>query len=262
MSDASNPYQSTSAKPPMPSGQMEYMRSFHDTIENPNWLANVLFGGLCILSTNVIPIVGQLVLFGYQFEIIESLHRHPGTRYPDFDMNKIVDYLLRGLWVFFVTLVVSFVMLPIAMIIIGLVVGMSALLLSMLSVAGGEGPTFGVLVATPILCILVIPVFAGIGVISTPLALRAGLMQDFGAAFDFGFAMQFVRNTWKEMVLAAIFLMGAALLATLIGVAMLCIGLYFTMSIVAIMQAHLGLQLYELHLDRGGDPIPLKQLPS
>jgi uncharacterized membrane protein YdbT with pleckstrin-like domain len=88
--------------------------------------------------------------------------------------------------------------------------------------------------------------------------LRAGLMQDFGAAFDFGFVKQFIQNTWKEMILCALFSMVAGMLLVIVGMALLCIGVYFTMSIAILMQAHLAHQLYELHLARGGDAIPLK----
>lgn len=256
MSDASTPYESAPQKPRMPSGVMEYMRSFHYVFENPNWVTNVLFVGLCLLSTGVIPVLGQLVFVGYQFGIIEALHRRPDARYPDFDINKLMDYLVRGFWIFLVGLVVGLAMLPI---IAGLAI-LFAVLIGGAGAAGGEdGAAIAMMVVVPVLVLVMMAIGIAINMISVPFMLRAGLMQDFGAAFDLGFAKQFIRNTWKEMILCALFSMAAGLLLTIVGMAMLCIGIYFTMAIAMLMQAHLIFQLYELHLSRGGDAIYLKQ---
>ena len=118
------------------------------------------------------------------------------------------------------------------------------------------------LVIMPIVFCAVLTVSVLINLVSVPFMLRAGLTQDFGASFDLGFAHQFVRNTWKEMILSGLFLLVAGFLLYVIGAAMLCIGVFFTISIAMLMQAHLGLQLYELHLARGGDMIPMKPLPA
>lgn len=255
MFDASNPYESAPAKPPKPSGVMEYMRSFHYVFENPNWMTNILFVGLCLLSTGVIPVIGQLVCTGYQFGVAEALHRHPGSRYPDFDMNKLLDYLVRGFWIFLVGLVVGLAMLPV----FAVVAVLFAALIGGAGAASGEDvATVAMMIVLPILVCVIMAIGIAINMFCVPFMLRAGLMQDFGAAFDFGFAKQFVRNTWKEMILCALFSMVAGLLLTIVGVVMLCVGVYFTMSIALLMQAHLVCQLYELHLARGGDVIPLK----
>ncbi|MCA9118718.1 MAG: DUF4013 domain-containing protein [Planctomycetaceae bacterium] len=255
MSDASNPYESTSVKPPMPSGKMEYMRSIHYVFENPNWVTNVLLVGVCILSTGIIPVLGQLVCVGYQFGIIEALHRRPNAQYPDFDFNKLMDYLVRGFWIFLVGLVVGLAMLPI---IAGLAVVFAVLVGGAGAAGGDDGAAVALIVVVPILFVAMLAIGIAINMISVPFMLRAGLMQDFGAAFDFGFAKQFIRNTWKEMILCALFSMVAGMLAALIGMAMLCVGIYFTMAVVMLMQGHLILQLYELHLARGGDAVYLK----
>lgn len=255
MSDASNPYEATTAKPPRPSGAMEYMRSFHYVFENPNWLTNALCTGACLLSTAVIPVIGQLVIHGYQFEILEALHRKPGTQYPDFDMNKLLDYLVRGFWVFLVTLVVGLAMLPV---ILGLMVFCMVIIAAAGAAAGEDGAGVAMLVIIPIVFFIVLTVGVLINLVCVPFMLRAGLTQDFGTSFDFAFAKQFVRNTWKEMILSGLFLAVAGILLYIIGAAMLCIGIFFTIAIAMLMQAHLLLQLYELHLARGGDAIPLK----
>ncbi|MEO8497678.1 MAG: DUF4013 domain-containing protein [Planctomycetota bacterium] len=253
MFDASAPYDS-SAKPPKPSARIEYLRSFHYVFENPNWMTNVLFVGLCILSAGVVPVVGQLVVQGYQFSIIEALHLRPGARYPDFDMNKLLDYLLRGFWIFLVSLVLGLAMLPVVAGIGGLFV---AVIIAAGAAVGEDGFAIAIMVAGPILFLVLMALGLAMNVIFVPFMLRAGLTQDFGASFDFGFAKQFIGNTWKEIILVALFSMAAGLLLSLAGLAMLCVGVFFTSSIAMLMHAHLTFQLYQLHLARGGDVISL-----
>src|SRR5579859_7900971 len=106
---------------------------------------NLVWGGLCFL----VPIVGPMVMVGYLFEVIEWLHRRreeeklpwveptgvaaapegairtgPGAsagsfelaapeQYPDFNVNRIQDYLMRGVWPFLVQLLIG---LPVGMV--------------------------------------------------------------------------------------------------------------------------------------------------
>ena len=44
------------------------------------------------------------------------------TRYPDFDINRLVEYLQRGAWPFLSLLIVAVVMVPIGVIVVGLYV--------------------------------------------------------------------------------------------------------------------------------------------
>ena len=90
-----------------------------------------------------------------------------------------------------------------------------------------------------------------------PFILRAGLTQDFGASFNVGFAKQFVANTWLEMIVAGMFLMVVGMIFSMLGMVICFVGIYMTMAAVMLCQAHLGYQLYEVHLAKGGEPIPL-----
>ncbi|MBP89742.1 MAG: hypothetical protein CMJ64_24060 [Planctomycetaceae bacterium] len=260
MSDMyTDPYQPEGYSPAdtlmKPSGQMEYMRSIHYIFENPNWLQNILFTALCAF----IPLIGPLVNYGYQFEIIETLHLRRGASYPDFDFNRFVDYLVRGLWVFLVAFVLG---LATSAISFGVAV-LVAVLVGGAGVAGGEeGVTIGMLIAMPLLIIgsLVFSILVQMFVV--PCILRAGLTQDFGAAFDFGFAKQFVSNTWPQMIVTGLFSAATAIVLLMLGLAMMCVGIIFTMPIVVLLQAHLGFQLYEFHLARGGDHIPIQPRKS
>src|SRR5262245_3305784 len=83
---------------PGPFGGIEYKRMYSYVFENPNWVTNVLLVGVCFLSGTVIPVIGPLLVTGYQCEVVLGLLASRGARYPDFDFNRFTDYLLRGLW--------------------------------------------------------------------------------------------------------------------------------------------------------------------
>src|SRR5947209_5698807 len=115
--DANNPYASPSAAagpqpvvgPFKPIDKIEHMRMFKYVFENPNWLMNILLAGLCM----IIPIIGSLIVLGYQFEAVAVLLSTQGARYPDFTFNRFAEYLVRGLWPFLVQLIASLVLAPI-----------------------------------------------------------------------------------------------------------------------------------------------------
>src|SRR5205823_5875994 len=81
---------------------MNYMESYRFLFRSPKWGMNLL---LCAVAPFV-PIAGAMVLFGYQFDIIEYLHRHGDGDYPDFDFDHLMDYLKRGAWPFLVQMIV------------------------------------------------------------------------------------------------------------------------------------------------------------
>jgi len=223
--------------------------------DSPNWALNLLMGAVCVLSTMVIPIIGQLVFLGYNFEIIEALHLDRRRRaYPDFSFDRFTEYLIRGAWPFLVSLIVSVVATPLIMVVLA-IVGLP--LLIMLN-ARGDNPG-GLLVLAAGLTISVVTV-AGMALMAlamVPMMLRAGLAQDFGEGFNLEFIKDFIRRVWKETILAYLFLVVSALVVSLAGLVLLCVGIFPAAALIMLAQAHLHLQLYELYLARGGTPIPL-----
>ena len=90
-----------------------------------------------------------------------------------------------------------------------------------------------------------------------PMSLRAGLMQEFGAAFDFGFVRDFIRRVWVDVLLGQVFLFTTYLVLLPLGLALCCVGIYPLMVLWLFAHTHLVFQLYELYLARGGQEIPL-----
>lgn len=259
-----NPYTAPATLPPEPAmyaGQnhLEYSRSISYVFENPNWLVNLLFVAICMLAAGIIPILPQMVLLGYQFEIIEALLVRPSERYPDFNFNRLLHFLMRGLWPFLVALICSIVAIPVVLMGIGIPLGIMG---ALIAAVGEDGAPIVVLVMLPlIICIALLTAFL-INLVIIPMILRAGLAQDFGTAFNFAFIKDFARKMWKDMLLAGLFLIVVALAAEVLGILLCFVGIFFTIAVVQLAQAHIGMQLYRIYLSRGGEKIPLKPVEA
>jgi hypothetical protein len=255
--DPTNPYSTPAAvSMPKPEGEaaMRYMYSIQYIFENPNWMMNVLLATLCFL----IPVVGPIVLLGYQFQIIESLLLRRSATYPDFDFNKFTDLLMRGLWPFLTAMIAQLVLTPLMMILyfgsfmcFGLI---GAAISESNEALGGVCMLLGFVfffVAIMLLSVL-------IGLVMMPMMLGAGLTQELGPAFNFTFIKDFIARVWKEMILSSLFITAAAMILAPIGLLVFCVGMYAAMAVLMLANGHILYQLYNLYLARGGMALPMK----
>ncbi|HZN36081.1 MAG TPA: DUF4013 domain-containing protein [Pirellulaceae bacterium] len=249
-----SPYPQSSTPAFKPIERLEYMRMYNYVFENPNWVMNVLLTAVCTL----IPVIGPLVLMGYQYEVMIALLMSGGARYPDFDFNRFADYLIRGLWPFLVGLVASLVLVPLMMV---LFIPMMLLFVGAANAGQDAGP-FVVLIGMPILVLLNLAIVIVFQMVLLPLQLRAGLAQDFGVAFNFQWIVNFAKKTWLEMVLGLLFVTFSYLVLAMLGFLVFCVGVYAAVALFVLAQAHLLYQLYLLFLSRGGEPVQIKMSPA
>lgn len=253
----------TSAAPPASksAGGLEYLRAYQYVFENPEWATTILWGFLIFFASAFLPGVGILALlliFGYQFVVIDSLLATGGTRYPTFDINRFGDYFMRGVWPFLAVIMMT---IPLSFILVLFYLG------TVVAVVGGAaigGEEVGGLIALVIVMLafgLFFLVLAGLGILAVPLILRAGLSQDFGETFRFEWIRDFIRKMWLEILLANLFLVMSALVLFPLGCVALCVGMYAAQMLVAMAQTHLLYQLYALYLSRGGTPVIPKPKP-
>jgi len=246
--DPTNPYTSPPASggiqpPTRPITGMDYMRMITYVFDNPNWFMNVLLGALCML----IPVIGKIIVSGYEFEATIMLIAEGGSRYPDFDFNRFGDYLMRGLWPFLVGLALSVVL----MIAIGILFGAAAIFGSIAGESAGQA-VFGLLIFA---LVIISPVIA---LVVQPMLLRAALTLDFMQAFEFEWVKDFLTKVWVELLLGLLFWIVAANILAMIGALACCVGLFFVGPIMMLAQGHLLFQVYSIYLNRGGTPIPIK----
>jgi hypothetical protein len=230
---------------------MHYFEAYEFYFRSSKWWVNLLLGAVCIL----VPIAGPMVLMGWAFELLE---RSPREWRPvsDFDVNRLGKYIGRGVWPFLVQLVIA---IPVSMVFVGLWFAVIVGTIATMGPGAGTSRTFFFVFPSYIIGIILISVF--VQMISLPMCLRAGITQDFGAAFNFPWALDFIKRTWAEMLLSMLFFLVTSPFIALAGLILCCVGVYPAGALISMAHYHVWFQLYDLFLERGGESIPVKAQP-
>jgi hypothetical protein len=228
---------------------MNYTASVGDYFKSPKWMMNTLLAGVCVF----IPVIGQIVIKGWLITGFWGRDDERPETFPDFDFNKFGKYLERGLWPFLVTLVSS---LLIAMAACVVIVPLTMIFTVLGSHDHGSVSGCAAALLSLILLAFYLVLIVGMMVVLTPLIIRASLIQDFAQSFNFAFLKRFITLTWKETIIASIFLFAASLVFAAAGLLLLCLGVYFATVPIYFCWIHLHKQLYRLYLSRGGEPVP------
>ena len=233
--------------------RLHYLQSYRFALVGPGWLANIV---ICSL-TWLIPVVGPILAGGYMSELTERLHRYPEQSYQKFEFKRFADFLQRGLYPFLVTFIFQLLQTPfIIMVVLIAQIGFFA-------ARGNEDHLVLIIVMAVLAELVAISLLVCLlGLVMSPLMLRAGLSQDLVKTFDFAWWLDFTRRMWKEELRAALFLFVSSLWVGTLGLLALFVGIYPAITLIAMSHSHLSYQLYEIYLEKGGEPIPLKKGPG
>lgn len=238
--------------------RLRYLYIYSFVFESPSWKLNLLYGFLCHLSGQVVPVIGPLVYLGYTFDVMESVIRHPERTYPDFDPAKFSHYLQRSLAPFLVLLVS---MAPAAVIAAVIWALEFAGILAAAAAAGKNAAPFillgglglGFATVTGVLMLSFIPAMG--------FFIRSGLTQDLTQGLNLRWSLDFMKRVWLETVLISVFNIVTLIPLIFLGVACCVVGMFVVQAIDSFATANTCCQLYNLYLARGGEPIPLKDPP-
>jgi hypothetical protein len=125
------------------------------------------------------------------------------------------------------------------------------------------GPVMGVV------AILGMLVFLGMVMVLTlltlflqiPLTLRGGLSGDIGQSFAIGWAYDFMKKMWVEMLLMFLFFLLIGIVLEIFVLVTCLIGIIPAIGYVMLINSWLLFNLYRVYLSRGGEPIPFKPAP-
>jgi hypothetical protein len=224
---------------------MRYFDAYRFVFKSPNWLKLLGIGALA----SFVPIVGALVFSGYLWEQ-EAALRHTGDEKPrDFDFNRLMPYLMRGLWPFLVQMVVGLVA---NLILVPVLIG------TMFGCIAAFGMPEGIFVSYAFIIPLSILFGCLLQVIVIPMSLRSAYHMDFGSGFDMTYLKDFLHRVWKETLLSQLFLAVTAMGLVFVGLLMCFVGVYFTAVLIQFAQFHLMFQLQKLYEERGGMPLTFK----
>lgn len=235
---------------------IDYLESYRFIFQEPHWATTTLLMTVCVLSTLIIPYIGLIVVMGYLCEVFDHLQtRQPG--YPAFEFGNFGRYLGRGIWPFLASMIIQLLMIGI---VIPLAVAVFVIGMYVVPKLGPIPDSFSVLGFIALLCIW-LGFNIGMNMVSVPVMLRAAIRQDLAQLFRFDFVRDFLQKTWKELLLSGLFFMFTMHLLLFGGMLLACVGVFFTISLANFASAHLGHQLYDVYLNRGGVPVPRKPPP-
>jgi hypothetical protein len=248
-----DPSSTPTPQPPVASsGNLNLIRIIKFVFESPQWIANVLWMSLGFIFSGMV--VGMLAILGYQMDIVIAENGRVPRRYPDFDVNRIGDYLLRGLWVWLAMLVVS--------IAIGvLLLPFFIIFLVVILVLAGDGPNrqqeeMGAIVGIASGMIGLVG-NALIMAVVAPIALRVGLTGNFAECLQLRWHLDFIRRTFWSLIGGTLFFIPLIAIYLLLGSALCCVGIIPAIGWFYLSQAQFYSQLYGIYLQRGGTPIPI-----
>jgi hypothetical protein len=253
---SSDSYSSAPSKPLPDDGGVpkpQYFAALNSFFEHPDWGNTLLLGSLCML----IPVINNMIMFGYRYEIVEMKVRFPDQLYPKFDFNRFSQYLTRGIWPFLIDFAIQFVINIPLQISVWIMIGLGNL------AGNSESRVLVVVMAIgiPLFILLFIVLLIGLQVLLIPVTLRAGLSQDFGQALKFPWIKDFLIKVGYQALLFNLFMLAIGSVLFIAGYLACCVGVipvvFFLMGPV---MAHYQGQLYRMYLAKGGEPIPLKPL--
>ena len=234
---------------------MRYFDAYRFAFESPKWAIQLLI----VTVSQFVPIVGPMVLLGYLYSVIEAKHRRGSNEFPDFSFDRLGAYLSRGAWAFLTQLVL--IIPALIVVLVPILITISVSIAASQQTANRNPPVFLVPLVIVVFVVFAIVIFA-VQFLSVPMVLRAALSQDFAAAFSLQFVRDFLSRVWKEQLLSMLFVLITAPFVVLAGLLLLFVGIYPAAVVIQFAQVHLNYQLYELYLQRGGAPIPLKAEPG
>ncbi len=196
--------------------RFQFIKAFRLLFDNPDWGKNLLFATLCMF----IPLVGPIVLLGWQTRVLRAVVRKDKRAVPAFDFNEFVEYLKEGL----IPFIVSFlIMLPIAFL-VGIIGIIAAIVVPALA---QSGQTMSSELGAPLILIGVVvgAVFMFVfGVIMNAMMTRAMLTEDLGEALKFGDAMTYAKMTWKSVLVVMLVFVPLSIVIMLLGMIALYVG--------------------------------------
>jgi len=244
---------------------MEYLRGLRVMREDPGWVGKVGVASLLLLSSMVIPMLGQIAFQGWRTLIVRRAAAGLDSPMPrlelDFDyLGKLLSpgfksFLARLVWV----MPVAFLMMGVMMCFYG------AMVVTVLGGAAATSHQHGAGGLAGVCCfafffLIMIPLMLTAQLPAMVASLRAEISDDLQKAFDFKAVLHMTRGMFKEFFLGQLVLGLLAFPMMLVGILTCGLGMLPAAVVLNIVQGHFMAQIYALWLERGGEPLTLGPL--
>jgi hypothetical protein len=228
-----------------PIQSFDYGRVFTAPFKSPNWAMNILWSVGCVVLSSVV--VGTLVLFGYVAEVAVARTGGRKDNWPDFDINRLSDYLMRGLWPFLWNLIWTFIM---------MIVGGIPMLIT-IGLASGLGNNEQVVPAVLVSVVggaITLVIYWACLVMMMASMMHSALGNDFMKGADTRWIGLFFSKMSGVCVLAALVIGLASVPLSLLGFLFCFVGIFVVQAYLYLVFADATAQIHDIFVSRGGPP--------
>lgn len=250
---------------------MEYFRGFRAMRQDPEWKGKILVASLLFLSAVIIPIVGQVALLGWAALIARQAVIRKGAEGPlprlDFDFGWLGKLVGIGFKPFLVNLLWR---MPIAILVGGLVTCMYvAVIVAAVGASeasrhggGGGGPPAFIFIVFGIAMIVLVPLSILAAAPAQIAMLRTEVTDDMNAGFKVKDVLRMTRLVLKELIIGNLIIAAVSIPLVFVGMLACYVGIFPVAVVLQVVYAHFSAQLYELYLERGGEPLNVAADPE
>jgi hypothetical protein len=228
-----------------PISSFDIGRMLTSPFKSPNWIMNMVWMLVCFVFSMVV--VGNLVANGYLAEVAKARSGGKSEEWPDFDINRIVDYLLRGLWPFLWNLIWTIPM----MILVGVPAVATAGMANVL--AENQQQTSAIIVGVVGGLITLGLTFIGILLMSASM-LRSALANDFLKGADMAWVTSYASKMALTSIVVGLVYWLISMVYIAIGAMVFCVGLLAAYPLIFLMMGDAAAQLHDIFVFRGGKP--------
>jgi hypothetical protein len=221
------------------------------TMENA-W-SNIFTLSLLLL----IPIVGQITMYGWYCEIMQRLARNHPRPIPEFKFSDFGHYLSRGVTPFVTQMLLT---MPFSMFMgaIGGAVGVAMSIAMQTSHHHRGEPPVALLVIYGVVILASILMGPFIAIVISAGVVRAELSEELGKALSLSGILSYIKLTWFTTLYSSVAYGFLASFLVILGMLCCYVGIFPAMVIVTTGMTHLRFQIYQSYLAKGGQPLDVK----
>ena len=238
---------------------MDYLKGYRVFRDDPEWGKKTLYGTLLFFSTIVIPILGQVVLVGWQALILRRAVRGEDSPLPRLDFDT--QYLGKLLGIGFKGFIVRFVWsLPVIVLAGAFGVCMYAGIVAAAVSGSGGGDEEASVIAMACCCggsLVLVPLLVVLGIPAAVAAMRAELTDDMNQGLQFGEVMAMTKAMFRPLFMGSLVLWVVGALLGVLGLLACYVGAFAVAVVGMAAQAHFVAQVYLAWVEQGGEPLPV-----
>ncbi|MBX3275151.1 MAG: DUF4013 domain-containing protein [Sandaracinaceae bacterium] len=248
---------------------MHYLRGWTALRSDPEWVGKVGWASLIVLSGMCIPVIGQIVLIGWNALMLRRAVSGQDSPLPrlDMDFNYLMKLVETGFKGFLAALLwsipfVAAIMVGYCCMYVG-IVAMFGTVMAGASAGGEAGAGVGAILGVVLMIVCFVLLFAFILVANMVMqvaVMRAEIADDVGAALRFGEVMKMTKLLAKELIVGMIVLQLVGLVVAFVGILSLYLLLFPGVVIMHVITTYYRAELYRVYLEKGGQPLPIGPL--